>query len=122
MTADGKAVEPHVGIENLPEPPGWRSFGRLAGNGSQKVEAKERPVPASKAVELERGRKFRVGNEQVQMVNAALFLRRPLLVTGRPGTGKSTLAYSVARELMLGPVLVWPITTRTSFQEGLYTY
>ena len=28
------------------------------------------------------------------MVNAALFLRRPLLVTGRPGTGKSTLAYS----------------------------
>ena len=37
------------------------------------------------------------------MVNAALFLRRPLLVTGRPGTGKSTLAYTIARELNWGP-------------------
>ena len=33
------------------------------------------------------------------MVNAALYLRRPLLVTGSPGTGKSTLAYAIAHEL-----------------------
>lgn len=56
------------------------------------------------------------------MVNAALFLRRPLLVTGRPGTGKSTLAYSIARELKLGPVLRWPITSRSTLLEGLYRY
>ena len=56
------------------------------------------------------------------MVNAALFLRRPLLVTGRPGTGKSTLAYSVAAELKLGPVLRWPITSRSTLLEGLYRY
>jgi hypothetical protein len=31
--------------------------------------------------------------------------RRPLLVTGR-----SSLAYLIARELDLGPVLRWPIT------------
>ncbi|MEU0405616.1 AAA family ATPase, partial [Streptomyces sp. NPDC006197] len=31
--------------------------------------------------------------------NAALYLRRPLLVTGNPGTGKSTLAHAVAHEL-----------------------
>jgi MoxR-like ATPase len=56
------------------------------------------------------------------MVNAALYLRRPLLVTGKPGTGKSTLAYSVARELRLGPVLRWNITSRTVLKEGLYEY
>ena len=57
------------------------------------------------------------------MVNAALFLRRPLLVTGRPGTGKSTLAYSDRQvELKLGPVLRWPITSRSTLLEGLYRY
>lgn len=56
------------------------------------------------------------------MVNAALFLRRPLLITGRPGTGKSTLAYRVAWELKLGQVLRWPITSRTRLRDGLYHY
>ncbi|AGM07149.1 AAA ATPase [Amycolatopsis keratiniphila] len=56
------------------------------------------------------------------MVNAALCLRRPLLVTGRPGTGKSTLAYLIAEELKLGPVLRWPITSRTTLKDGLYRY
>ena len=69
------------------------------------------------------GRNGRVPDEQeIQMVNAALFLRRPLLVTGRPGTGKSTLAYSIAKELKLGPVLRWPITSRSTLLEGLYRY
>jgi MoxR-like ATPase len=56
------------------------------------------------------------------MVNAALYLRRPLLVTGRPGTGKSTLAYSIAWELHLGAVLHWPITSRAQLQDSLYRY
>lgn len=43
-------------------------------------------------------------------------------MTGKPGTGKSTLAYSVARELALGPVLSWPITSRSTQHEGLYRY
>jgi MoxR-like ATPase len=56
------------------------------------------------------------------MVNAALQLRRPLLITGKPGTGKSSLAYAVAWELELGPVLTWPITSRTTLSHGLYSY
>jgi MoxR-like ATPase len=44
------------------------------------------------------------------------------LVTGRPGTGKTSLAYRVAYELGLGEVLEWPITTRTMLKDGLYQY
>ncbi len=56
------------------------------------------------------------------MVNAAIYLRRPLLVTGRPGTGKSSLAQLIARELGLGPVLRWAITSHTRLRDGLYLY
>jgi MoxR-like ATPase len=56
------------------------------------------------------------------MVNAAVLLRRPLLVTGKPGVGKSTLAYRIARELGLGRVLQWPVTSRTTLLAGLYEY
>ncbi|MEK8170938.1 AAA family ATPase [Streptomyces sp. M19] len=56
------------------------------------------------------------------MVNAAILLRRPLLVTGRPGVGKSTLAYRIARELRLGRVLQWPVTSRTTLASGLFEY
>jgi MoxR-like ATPase len=56
------------------------------------------------------------------VVNAAIVLRRPLLVTGKPGTGKSTLAYAIAWELNLGPVLRWSITTSATLRDGLYRY
>jgi MoxR-like ATPase len=55
-------------------------------------------------------------------VNAAIVLRRPLLVTGKPGTGKSSLAYAIAHELDLDRVLVWSITSRSALQQGLYHY
>ncbi|MGW3203977.1 AAA family ATPase [Streptomyces sp. NPDC001135] len=58
----------------------------------------------------------------VDMVDAALLLRRPLLVTGRPGTGKSSLAHRISRELKLGSVLRWHITSRTTLRSGLYEY
>jgi len=55
-------------------------------------------------------------------VNAALLLRRPLLVTGRPGVGKSSLAYRVSRELRLGRVLRWAITSQSTLTEALYSH
>jgi MoxR-like ATPase len=60
--------------------------------------------------------------EITRAVNAALYLRRPLLVTGPPGSGKSSLASAVALNLDLGEVLRWPINSRSTLTEGLYSY
>ncbi|WP_194813911.1 MoxR family ATPase [Nocardia sp. XZ_19_385] len=61
-------------------------------------------------------------SSDLDVINAALLCRRPLLVTGAPGLGKSALAYAIARELALGPVLHWPITSRSTVRDGLYLY
>lgn len=70
----------------------------------------------------ERDETFQPDANDVAMVNAAIYLRRPLLVTGRPGSGKSSLARSVAYELRLGRVLLWSINSRSTLQDGLYQY
>jgi len=69
-----------------------------------------------------RGAEFIPEPHEIERVNAALLLRRPLLVTGRPGTGKTSLTYAVAHELGLEPVLRWSITSRTTLKDGLYHY
>lgn len=105
----------------LPPAPPWRAF-----TGG--------PLPDVDVVAADEGEADRrLGSEhrlpsrhvdphEIDMVNAALYLRRPLLVTGRPGSGKSSLAYRVARELGLGRVLRWPITSHTTLKTGLYQY
>jgi MoxR-like ATPase len=54
-------------------------------------------------------------------VNAAIALKRPLLVKGEPGTGKTMLAEEVALSLGL-PLLQWHIKSTTKAQQGLYEY
>ncbi|MFJ3791609.1 AAA family ATPase [Kitasatospora sp. NPDC090091] len=69
-----------------------------------------------------RGTGYVPDEAEIDTVNTALYLSRPLLVTGKPGVGKSTLAYSIATDLGLGPVLHWPITSRSTLRDGLYRY
>lgn len=54
-------------------------------------------------------------------VNAAIALRRPLLVRGEPGTGKTMLAHAVA-EALGKPMLSWHVKSTTTAKEGLYSY
>ena len=108
-------------IDLLPPPPPWRVF-----DGG--------PLPESDTPPADDGEEQRrlgvepnlserdVDPREADAVNAALYLRRPLIVTGRPGTGKSTLAFRIARELGLGRVLQWSIASRTTLQSGLYGY
>ncbi|MFE9424524.1 AAA family ATPase [Kitasatospora sp. NPDC006697] len=84
----------------LPPGPPWRQFG-----------AGPRPRP-----------RYIVRPGDAEVVNAALHLRRPLLVTGFPGVGKSSLAEEVARQLGLGEVLRWPVNSRSTLAEALYRY
>jgi MoxR-like ATPase len=54
-------------------------------------------------------------------VNAAIALERPLLIKGEPGTGKTVLAYEIAKALD-APLITWHIKSTTKAQQGLYEY
>jgi MoxR-like ATPase len=54
-------------------------------------------------------------------VNVAIALKRPLLIRGEPGTGKTLLAHSIANGLGKR-LIIWNIKSTTKAQEGLYVY
>ena len=133
-------------IRQLPPPPPWRQF-RLQQEPKEPGDTTYQPTESETIYKnqiddywqqlqalaetkdnnraRQRGESFRIRSDQakvVQSVNAALTLRRPLLITGRPGSGKTSLAYAIANELKLGPVLMWPITARSTLETGLYRY
>ncbi|MFE0104012.1 AAA family ATPase [Streptomyces sp. NPDC059009] len=105
-------------IDRRPAPPPWRDFDA-------------EPVPYE-VPDIDTATQRRLGSsavpmsvqdvETLELINAALYLRRPLLVTGEPGSGKSTLAHSLAHELGLGRVLQWAVVSRSELKDGLYSY
>lgn len=92
----------------VPPAPPWRMF---------RGEPIERAIPPA-----EKHAAFIVEPWEAEMVNVALHLRRPILVTGPAGAGKSSLAEAVAYTLGLGELLRWPVNTRSTVAEGLYRY
>lgn len=139
------AEAPHDRIEELlkddPEDemkcPPWRNFPRRFRAAHDDAEERIKSLRQAPEETDDRGAKFYLKKEPVrrqetpsaakrepiiEIINAALYLRRPLLVTGKPGTGKSSLIYAVARELKLGQVLRWPITSRSTLSQALYHY
>jgi MoxR-like ATPase len=54
-------------------------------------------------------------------VNAAVTLRRPLLVKGEPGTGKTILAHEIAAAIG-APLIEWHVKSTTKAHQGLYEY
>ncbi|RYG18651.1 MAG: AAA family ATPase, partial [Caulobacteraceae bacterium] len=52
-------------------------------------------------------------------VDAAVALERPLLIKGEPGTGKTVLAYELARAFD-APLITWHIKSTTKAHNGLY--
>ena len=94
----------------IPDPPPWRKPRSPAMHAVVAADFEDEAPP------------FLPDRHTIHMVNAAIYLRRPLLVSGYPGTGKTSLAYAVAHELNLGRVLRWSINSRSILRDGLYDY
>ncbi|MGW6057660.1 AAA family ATPase [Streptomyces sp. NPDC055189] len=109
---------PHEPSAVVPAPPPWRTYAGgpdLAPAPDDAAEAERRLGTATRAA---LGLQTAAG--EVAAVNAALALRKPLLVTGPPGVGRSALAFRIARELGLGRVLHWTVTGASVLRDALY--
>lgn len=131
-----QAKQPDQPKHSIADPaPPWRQFmdwdefnkshATAAWNRWKKLQENEKNSPNPRAVE--RAESFVLPEtdpcrELVLAVNAALALRRPLLITGLPGSGKTTLAYAVAAWLKLGPVLEWAVSPGANLADALATY
>lgn len=85
-------------LTKIPAPP-WRSYD----NRDQRVTY----IPTS---------------GELEVLKAAIYLRRPILVTGKPGLGKTAFAKDIALALDLDELLHWQITTETKVEDALYSY
>jgi MoxR-like ATPase len=74
-----------------------------------------------KTMEFQGTDQYVVTEDLKMAVNAAINLKRPLLIKGEPGTGKTMLAEEVA-EAINAPLITWHIKSSTKAQQGLYEY
>lgn len=108
-------------LSKIPPPPPWRTFGKSLTDWKSEA-GKIKTSHLSTHPHDFKGRGFVASESMKELVNAALCLRRPLLIEGMPGAGKTSLAYAVAQELGLPGPFRWSIVSRTRLQDGLYSY
>ena len=65
---------------------------------------------------------YEAGTDLIDAVNTALLLRKPLLVTGKPGTGKTELAERIAYEFDLGAVLRFEAQSLSEANDLFYRF
>lgn len=74
------------------------AFRVYRGDGTNRSEA-GRQLPKGALLDKRRAQYVSDDPQLVEAVNVALWVGQPLLVTGEPGVGKTSLAFSVAHEL-----------------------
>lgn len=88
-----------------------------------KKRENKKPLWRNKEEEQHNAKSYKGLTDEVKnAINAAIYLRRPLLVTGNPGIGKSSLAKAIALELTGKDVLPWHITSKSRLEDALYSY
>ena len=87
-----------------------------------RFKGKGDPPSGKKPLSRDEPGSYLAGEELVIAVNTALAVGQPLLVTGDPGTGKTTLAWAVASELGMEEVLEFHTRSDCQAQDVLYTF
>jgi MoxR-like ATPase len=101
----------------------WIYEGSKKTNTEKLEKRKNKPLWRDKDKKTHNASVYEILDDKIKdAVNAAIYLRRPLLVTGDPGIGKSSLAKSIAFELTGKDTLDWHITSKSTLQDALYFY
>src|SRR5579872_6985233 len=100
---------------------GLKSMDDTLPRGRLTYTGKMHPLPGSLNIYEESVHPYLPEDALVEAVNLAIYLRRPLLLKGEPGCGKTRLARAVAYELGL-PYEAWYIKSTSKARDGLYTY
>ena len=101
-------------LEKVPPPP-WRNYNNNKDNKNCNKNKDNKDCNKNKDIYVPIG-------DELEVLKASIYLRRPILITGKPGLGKSALAKAVVKALDLGELLHWQITTDSTLKDALYSY
>jgi MoxR-like ATPase len=92
------------------------------GDGRSSERETPAQLPRSRRDQLNRPEGYLADPGLVDAANVALLLNQPLLLTGEPGTGKTSFANSLANELGLGSPLKFETKSNSNATDLFYLY